>query len=168
MAELTRISVAAEIGAADPAAEAPGVTVRLIDPGALWLVSDNLPDLAPNALRGGAPYWLWLAPDRALRVGAGERPGGFASDVTDGFATFEIAGARAAEIIAMGCTLDPYGETLAPGRCAQTLFAGVRAVLYAHDTPETFRLHAERPLASYLHEWFIEAARALRQGTPAS
>jgi hypothetical protein len=123
MAELTRISVAAEIGAADPAAEAPGVTVRLIDPGALWLVSDNLPDLAPNALRGGAPYWLWLAPDRALRVGAGERPGGFASDVTDGFATFEIAGARAAEIIARRSRPDAARRPCSPasGQCCMRM-----------------------------------------------
>jgi len=160
MADLVHLSVAGQIGAADPAASAPGVAVRVVDPGRLHYVS--LPNgLAPNEMRGGGGgHWLWLAPDRALRAGAVEPPAGFVSDVTDGLATFEISGPRAGEIIAMGCTLDP--AALASGRCAQTAFAGVKVVLYAFGSGDTVRLHAERSLAPYLLEWFTQATGALQ------
>ena len=161
MADLARQSLAAQLGAGDPAARAPGVTVRLIDAGALYLVTDPASDLAPNERRGDFPYRLWLAPDRALLVAGPAPSDGFVSDVTDGFATFEIAGPRAAEIVAMGCTLDPHGLALASGRCAQTAFAGVKVVLYAEAAGEKFRLHAERSLAAWLLEWFTQAASAL-------
>jgi heterotetrameric sarcosine oxidase gamma subunit len=160
MADLAQQTLAMQLGAADPAAHAPGVTVRLVDPGPLFLVTGMA--IAPNERRGDAPCALWLAPDRALLVGGATAPDGFASDVTDGLATFEIAGPRAAEIVAMGCTLDPHGPALAPGRCAQTAFAGIRAVLYAQATRETFRLHVERSLAAWLLEWFTQAAGALQ------
>lgn len=159
MVDLVHLSVAGQLGAADPAAGAPGVAVRLVDPGALFLASPAPPDLAPNERRGAGPQWLWLAPDRALRIGAGAPPDGFVSDVSDGWATFEIAGPRAAEMVAMGCTLDPPGPVLAPGRCAQTVFAGVKVVIYAHGA--AFRLHVERSLAACLLEWFTQAASAL-------
>lgn len=161
MVDLTHLALAAQLGATDPAASAPGAAVRIVDPGPLCYITPAF-DLAPNERRGDTPYWLWLAPDRALRVGAGAAPEGFVSDMTDGLATFEISGPRAAEIVAMGCTLDPRGPALAPGRCAQTVFAGVKVVLYAHGLPGTFRLHAERTLAAYLLEWFTQAVSALQ------
>lgn len=162
MAELAQQSVARQLGAADPAAEAPGVAVRLVDPGALFLVSPPPADLAPNTLRGSVPCWLWLAPDRALLAGAAAAPEGFVSDVSDGLACFEISGPRAAEIVAMGGTLDPLGEVLAPGRCAQTVFAGVKVLLHARDGRDHFRMYVERSLAAYLLAWFTQAAGALQ------
>lgn len=161
MVDLAHLSLSAQLGAADPAASAPGVVVRLVDPGQLFVVSDPASDLEPNERRGDAPYRLWLASDRALLVGADAAPDGFVSDVTDGLATFEIDGPRARDIIAMGCTLDADSPVLAPGHCAQTAFAGVRVVLYAQASRERFRLHAERSLAAYLLEWFTQAASAL-------
>lgn len=162
MADLAHLPVAAQLGAADPAASAPGVCVRLADPGALFLVSPPPVDLAPNELRGAGPCWLWLAPDRALLAGATAAPEGFVSDISDGLATFDIIGPRAAEIVAMGGTLDPAGEVLAPGRCAQTVFAGVKVVLYAQGSRAHVRLHAERSLAAYLLAWFTQAVSALQ------
>ncbi len=162
MADLVHRTAADQLGAADPAAQGDGVTIRLITPGRMFLVSEGRPDLAPNERRGEAPYWLWLALDRALLVGAAAAPEGFASEVTDGLLTFEIAGAGAAAILAMGCTLDAAGDALAPGRVAQTPFAGVKAVLYAQGSRVRFRLHAERSLGAYLLEWFTQAASALR------
>ena len=157
-----RRPVAAEIASRDPAAAAYRVTVRLVEPGAISFATGAVPDLSPNERRGTGPWWLWLAPDRALLIGAATPPDGFVSDVTDGFATFEITGPGAADIVAMACTLDPAGPLLAPGRCAQTVFAGVRVVLYADGSRENFRLHVERPLAAWLLEWFTQAVSALR------
>lgn len=151
------------LAAAYPAAiEAPGVTVRVIDPGRLFIVSDSNTDLAPSERRGDGPYRLWLAPDRALLVGADAPPPGFASEVSDGLATFAIGGKRAADLLAMGCTLDPDGTALAPGRCAQTAFAGVKAILHRDAEAGGFRLFAERSLTPWLIAWFGQAAGALR------
>jgi heterotetrameric sarcosine oxidase gamma subunit len=83
----------------------------------------------------------------------------FVSDMTNGLAVFEIAGPRAADIIAASCTLAPSGPELAPGHCAQTVFGGVRVILYVRDG--RFRLHVERQLAAFLLEWFSQAASAL-------
>jgi len=57
----------------------------------------------------------------------------------------------------MGSSLDP--ALLAPGRCAQTIFAGVKVVLYRHD--EALRLHVERPLAAHVLARLHEASSAL-------
>jgi heterotetrameric sarcosine oxidase gamma subunit len=163
MAELVRSTVREQLGANDPAASAPGVTVRLLDPVAQSYLTRAMADLAPNAMTTGDPYLLWLAADSALRVAEHARPAddatGFVSDISDGLAVFEIAGPRAADIICASCTLAPSGPELAPGRCAQTLFGGVRVILYVFDG--RFRVHVERQLAAFLLEWFSQAASAL-------
>lgn len=163
MAELSRSSVRAQLGADDPAASAAGLTVRLLDPAAQFYVTGA--DVLPNTVQGGEPYLLWLAPDRCLLVAETATPDtaqyGFVSDMTDGLALFEVVGPRAGEIVAMGCTLAPGGPQLVLGHCAQTLFGGVRVVIYRHGTAERFQVHAERQLAAYLLEWFKQAASAL-------
>jgi sarcosine oxidase subunit gamma len=161
MVELVAGSIAAPVAAGE------GVVVRLIAPTVQCFVTGAGPHLVPNTISGVDPYWLWLAPDRALFVSFAPAPlpeGGFVSDVTDGLAVFEFEGPRAPEIVAMGCTLDPNGTDLAPGRSVQTNFAGVSATLYAHGSRACFRLHVERSLAAYLGEWFAQAASALAGG----
>jgi heterotetrameric sarcosine oxidase gamma subunit len=140
---------------------APGVAIRVLDPAGQFYVTGG-PDLAPNARVGTDPCSLWLAPDRALVVCAAQREvpqGAFVSDVTDGLVLIEIAGPRAPDIIAAATTLDR--ALLAAGRCAQTLFGGVKVVLYADG--ENFRLHVERPFAAFLLAWLAQAASALKE-----
>jgi len=163
MAELARLSVRDQIGAGDPAVRAPGVTVRVLDPVGQFYVT-GAPALAPNTRADADPYSLWLAPDRALVVYEAQRTepvGGFVSDVTDGLFVAEIVGPRAGDIIAASTTLDPHSDVLAVGRCAQTLFGGVKVVLYAYG--EGFRLHAERQFAAFLLEWVRQAGSALAE-----
>jgi sarcosine oxidase, subunit gamma len=161
MAELARISVREQIGAADPAAPAPGVTARVLDPLGQFYVTGG-PELAPNTCAGTDPCSLWLAPDRTLVVSETQRgtpDGALVSDVTDGLLLVEIVGPRAGDIIAASTTLDPTGPVLAPGRCAQTLFGGVKVVLYRCG--DGFRLHAERQFSAFLLEWLLQAVSAL-------
>jgi heterotetrameric sarcosine oxidase gamma subunit len=164
MVDLARRNVAVQLGASGQMIEAPGLTVRVCDPAAQYLVTGAGPELAPNQAVGDDPYWLWLAPDRRLLVGDAARPpepeGGFVSDVTDGQAVFELAGKHVADILAMGCTLDATGPDLAPGRCAQTLFAGVKVLLYARGERDRIRLHMERPVAAFLLDWLRQASSA--------
>jgi len=158
MVELVRTRLSEQIGVI----EAPGVVVRARDLAAQFYVTGG-PALAPNARAGDDPYSLWLAPDRTLVVyemQPGTPAGSFVSDVTDGLVVFDITGPRAGEIIAASTTLDPSSPVLAAGSCAQTLFGGVKVVLYAYN--DGFRLHAERPFAAFLLEWLSQAASALK------
>jgi heterotetrameric sarcosine oxidase gamma subunit len=144
MADLARESTFAGL-------DGHGVAVRIADAGAQFLVSGA--DMAPNTIEGAAPYALWLAPGRRLVVGAAAPEAGFVSDVSDGFVVIDISGPRADEVLAMASPLDP--AALAPGRCAQSLFAGVKVVLYRHK--DALRLHVERPLAAWLLDWLRQA-----------
>ena len=161
MDSLARMSTREQIGAGDPAARGEGASVRVLDLPAQYFVT-GAPQLAANTLVESDPYSLWLAPDRTLVVyetARGQPQGRFVSDMTDGLVAFEISGPRAGEIVSASCTLDPRGDILARGRCSQTLFGGVKVVLYPHG--DGFRLHAERPFAAFLLEWLRKAVSAL-------
>ena len=77
----------------------------------------------------------------------------FVSDVTDGFVILDITGDNALALLAMASPLDP--AALAPGTCAQTLFAGVKVIVYPHG--DDLRLHTERALAEWLLVWIAQA-----------
>jgi sarcosine oxidase gamma subunit len=146
MGELRHQSIRAQIG---DGCAAGGVAVRIVDIAAQFYVPCDQP---PNSVQGQDPYALWLAPDRALQVG-GPPPPGFVSDMSDALAVFELTGPRAGELLAMGCTL-----AVAPGSCGQTVFAGVRVLVYPFG--EAIRIHAERQFAAFLLHWFQTAITA--------
>lgn len=136
-----------------------GASVRMRDLAGQFYVTGNA-GIAPNTREGTDPYTLWLAPDRTLVVheaAPGAPDAGFVSDMTDGLAVFDILGPRAAEIVAAGCTVPR--DAVTPGRCAQTVFGGVKLVLYAHG--DGFRLHVERPFAAFLLQYLSRAVAAL-------
>jgi len=115
-------------------------------------------DQPANSVVGDDPAHLWLAPGRALVVGferAAKPDGDFVSDVTDGQAVFALS--RAEDILAMATTLDP--ALLEPGLCAQTVFAGVKVLLWRRGG--TMLLHVDRPLGNYIAAWLTQAATAL-------
>jgi hypothetical protein len=149
MADLALVSIADQIGltAADP--------VGLVVPPCLFL-AENVSGQAPNSvidIDGG--HACWLAPNRVLAV-TQTPPAGFVSDVTHGQAVFTLDDTVVARFIGMGCTLPP--DALAPGRCAQTLFAGVKVLLYRRGG--LIHLHIDRPLAAWLLAWFRQARTA--------
>jgi sarcosine oxidase gamma subunit len=134
----------------------------VIKPASIHLVSGH--DQAANSVVGSDPACLWLAPRRALVVAfdhAVTPDGEFVSDVTDGQTVFALANPD--DIIAMATTLDP--ALLAPGLCAQTLFAGVKALLWRRG--DMMLVHVDRPLGNYLATWLAKAGSAL-QGHPSS
>jgi heterotetrameric sarcosine oxidase gamma subunit len=148
MPELARETITAKI-------DGNGVTVHAAEVGRQFVVSGG--DMAPNTIEGIDPYALWLAPGRRLIVGGSTPDGEFVSDISDGLAVIEISGPRAEEVLAMACPLDPVA--LAPKRCAQSLFAGVKVILYRHTG--ALRLHVERPLAAWVLDWLRQAIGSL-------
>ncbi len=132
----------------------------VITPASIHLVSGG--DQAANTVTGDDPARLWLAPGRALVVGFGRAvapDGSFVSDITDGQAVFALTNAD--DIIAMATTLDP--ALLAPGLCAQTIFAGVKGLLWRRG--DVILLHVDRPLGTYIAAWLAQAGTALK-GNP--
>jgi hypothetical protein len=150
MAELVTLGIAEQLGlaAADP--------IQLANvPGQFLVTGEHV--LAPNSIAnidGG--YACWLAPRRRLAV-TGVKPNGFSSDMSDGMAIFTIDPLRDSLFLAIGCALAP--AALEEGRCAQTMFAGLKLLLYRRHG--LIHLHVERPLAAHLLLWFRQTETAL-------
>ncbi len=150
MADLATLSIAEQLGLteADP--------LRLVAVPGQFLVSGahDLPANSVADIEGG--YACWLTPRRRLVVSA-TPPAGFASDISHGVAVFSIDPAHDTDFVAMGCALPP--TALAEGKCAQTVFAGLKLLLYRRHG--LLHLHVERSLAPHILAWFRQAATAL-------
>ncbi len=151
MPELQRRPIAATMGGS-------GIAVHVVQLAGQFLVSG--PDMPPNTIEGNDHYALWLAPGRRLVVGDTAPSGSFVSDVSDGMVVIEISGAHTKDVLAMACPLDL--AALVSGRCAQTLFAGVKVLLYRHGA--AIRMHVERSLAEWLLDWLRQAATSFETG----
>jgi sarcosine oxidase subunit gamma len=130
------------------------------------------PPLAANtaaAFADGAI--LWLGPDEWLVVAAGDS-GALAArlaaalagrhvavtDVSSNRAVIELAGPRAADVLAKGCGLDLHPDVFRPGQCAQTLLARAQVILHRPGDAPAWRLHVRGSFAAYLAGWLLDAA----------
>lgn len=124
----------------------------------------------PNRAAGEAPRALWTGPLEWTLVGSPpERlsaleaalAGSIAhlANLTDGRVGFRIAGPAAAELIESECPLDLHA--LAPGDCAQSLFAGVGVLIERREGEDGFRLYADASLAAHLEAWLAAVAEGL-------
>jgi sarcosine oxidase subunit gamma len=141
---------------------------------AVGLALDLQLPLEPNTVvRAGELTALWLGPDEWLLVG----PPGSRSDlesrirtavedepvsVTDVSAqrtTLLVAGPRARDLLAHGCSLDLHPRAFGAGRCAQTTLARAQIVLVARDEPRAgFWVLVRSSFAGYLTDWLLDAA----------
>src|SRR5690606_28963073 len=104
--------------------------------------------------------WLLVAPldwrDQAQALLA-ELSGMFASssEVSDGWACFQIEGPRAGEVLAKGCSLDLHPRVFRPGRTARTLLGYAPILLDAVDAGPRFDVYVDRSLAEHLWRWLV-------------
>jgi sarcosine oxidase, subunit gamma len=130
--------------------------------------------LEPNTVaRAGGLTVLWLGPDEWLVIGpplaadgietllrsaAGDRPVSLV-DVSAERTTLLVAGPRARDLLAHGCSLDLHPREFGPGRCAQTTLAGVPVVLVALEAVDelVFWVLVPASFAAYLAEWLLDA-----------
>jgi heterotetrameric sarcosine oxidase gamma subunit len=156
MAELAPAPIRADISGTD-------IAVRTAALAGQWIVTGR--SVQANTIEAGPPTVIWLAPDRVLVAAetATSPPGGdFVTDVTDGLVVLDITGANARALLEMASPLDP--AALAPGNSAQTLFAGIKVIIYPHR--DGLRLHVERALAEWLVAWIAQAVTTFAQGSP--
>lgn len=122
----------------------------------------------------GPGWWLLDAPQAdgpapgALEASLVHRLrglGGWVSavEVSAGFAVLELAGPRAPDVLAHGCSIDLHSRVFGPGRAARTMLAKAQVVLAQTDGDATgrapaYRIWVRTSFARYLTEWLLDAA----------
>jgi sarcosine oxidase subunit gamma len=82
-----------------------------------------------------------------------------ATDMSDALAVCEVSGARCAEVLMSGCTLDLRADAFGAGRSARTGLADIPAVLWnPGEESQRIRCIVDRSHAAHLHEWLTDAA----------
>ncbi|WP_369779579.1 sarcosine oxidase subunit gamma [Streptomyces sp. R33] len=155
-----------------PAADAVGLALGLPLP------------LEPNTVAHGGEFAaLWLGPDEWLVIGpagtgthlearlreaVGDRHAAVV-DVSAQRTTLLVGGARAAELLAHGCSLDLHPRAFGAGRCAQTTLARAQVVLVPREEHRPgFRVLVRSSFARYLAEWLLDAASEYLWNSPDS
>ena len=121
---------------------------------------------AQRAEVGGDCALLWLAPtewllelpkDRSDPIGIAltQRIGslGVVTDMSDGFALFEVSGSRTPDMLMTGCSLDLALPAFPAGRVVRTKLAEVPAILWNPGNPDRIRCFIDRGFAEHLLTW---------------
>lgn len=82
------------------------------------------------------------------------------TDMSDAFACCEVSGARAAETLMSGCSLDLRTDAFSAGRVARTALADIPAIIWTPVGPHQFRCLIDRSLAGHLWNWLVDVARS--------
>ncbi|HXV25796.1 MAG TPA: sarcosine oxidase subunit gamma family protein [Alphaproteobacteria bacterium] len=130
--------------------------------------------IEPNTTRRmGSVTALWLGPDEwlvtapageehllvpVLRNSLGDRHAAVV-DLTESRTVIALAGPKAREVLAKGCTLDLHPRAFTVGACAQTGLARAGVLLHLVDDTPTFEITILRSFADYLWTWLADAAR---------
>ena len=113
----------------------------------------------------------WLGPDEWLLADFGANAewmppalaGGVVVDVTGGYVAWRLTGPRARELLRQASSYDTHPRTFPPGRCAQTVFAKITALIAAEGNSETdesatFDLVVRRSYDDYVQKYLAAAA----------
>jgi sarcosine oxidase subunit gamma len=133
----------------------------------------GLPTQPNTVAEGDGVASLWLGPDEWLlitppsmeaRLADGLRDAlgdtfAAVTDVSGGQTVITIQGPHARDVLAKGCSLDLHPRVFSPGLCAQTLVAGVGAIIRQIDEKPSYDLIVRRSLAEYLAHWLEDAAQ---------
>jgi sarcosine oxidase subunit gamma len=83
------------------------------------------------------------------------------TDVSDAFACCEVSGARAAEALMSGCSLDLSIHSFPLGRVARTALADIPAVIWNPGRePQRFRCIVDCSYARHLRDWLHDVTRS--------
>ena len=99
-------------------------------------------------------------PRRLRRAGAGAAA---VVDVSANRTTISIAGPRARDLLAFGCSIDLDPRAFGPGRCAQTMLARAQVIIVpvGPEAEPAFRVLVRPSFAAYLAAWLADAAVGL-------
>jgi len=171
-------------------ADEPGLRVRLSRPGFLLLQSTSESALqdaltseigleipaAQRATTVGDYALLWLTPaewllehppkeTNALQSALTRRLASslaLTTDMSDAFVCCEVSGARAAEALMSGCSLDLRPEVFPAGLVARTALADIPAIIWNPGEPRRLRCLIDRTFAGHLRDWLVDVTRSQR------
>ncbi len=129
----------------------------------------------------GTRLVLWLGPDEWLVLGEPRTAPALESairaafddtavvgapavvDVSANRTTISIAGPRARDLLAFGCSIDLDPRAFGPGRCAQTMLARAQVIIVpvGPEAEPAFRVLVRPSFAAYLAAWLADAAVGL-------
>jgi sarcosine oxidase subunit gamma len=95
----------------------------------------------------------------AVRTACGKKPCAIA-DLSDAYVTLALDGARAALVLARGCSVDFAPGAFGPDACTRTRLAQLPVVV-RRVTAERFECVVDRSAAQYLFDWMQDAAAGL-------
>ena len=152
----------------------------LADPGFAPVLGEALglaPPLQPNTVAAaGGILVCWLGPDEWMAIVGADREGDLiaalqkelkgrpaaVTDTTGNYNTINLAGRRARDLLAKGCTLDLHPTVFAPGQCAQTNLAKAAVLLIPRSNDRSFQsfdVVVRRSFADYLAHWLEHSGR---------
>jgi sarcosine oxidase, subunit gamma len=168
-------------------ADGPGIRVQLAQLGLLLLQSPSvsaLEDALTSEVGLGLPAagqtrtrdeytLLWLAPAEWLLdcpvSDAGSLHGALTRrlaasiaaviDMSDAFASFEVSGTRACNMLMSGCSLNLHADGFPAGRVARTSLAGIPAIMRKTGEPCAFRCLVDRGYICHIRDWLLMIAR---------
>lgn len=115
-----------------------------------------------------AAYWLgpgeWLLAKSAgsnaefeARLRSALGGSGAVVDVSAGYARYSFGGPKAAELLMKACPYDFGGPSFGPGRCVQTVFAKITALVAGRED-SSFDLAIRRSYTAYFERWTADAS----------
>lgn len=132
----------------------------------------SLPPTPSACARTGDIEVCWMAPGEWALIGmapndARRRLGParvdmllHTADFTDAWSRWCVAGPRARDVLAKGCSLDLHPRAFQDAKCASTQLDRIPVLLLRQG--DRFALHAERALSRHLWLWFQQATAELR------
>ena len=129
------------------------------------------PPSANKFTTAGERHVVWLGPDEfmiiceagkdeelagAIHASFGNRHAAV-TNITDALAAFHLKGVAVRQVLAKGCALDLHQNSFASGDAAQTLLSHAAVTIMALVNNE-FIVICRTSFASYLHDWFLDAA----------
>ena len=160
----------------------PGRQLNLrADPGNVALLAGvekqlgaALPETPNRVASSSGVNALWLGPDEWLLVFEDDaaktirkleklcaKHGASLTDVSDARGVVRVAGERARDVLAKGCSLDLHERGFEAGSCAQSTIALCQVVLQRlpdDGAGPVYQLYAGRSFAIYLWEWLTDAS----------
>lgn len=146
-----------------------GVFANAIEAAGLRLPATPCTFVAANVPSERRIYWLgpdeWLLAD--FNADADWAPPALADgvvvDVTGGYVAWRLTGPRANELLRQASSYDTHPRAFPPGRCAQTVFAKITALIAAEGNSEpdesaTFDLVVRRSYDDYVQKYLAAAA----------
>ncbi|KQM54471.1 hypothetical protein ASE69_18405 [Sphingomonas sp. Leaf208] len=114
----------------------------------------------PRAIAIAPGEWMLVGsvvPSAALLAAASGARVAHVADLGEGRVVYAVAGPRARDLVAKGCTIDLHPRVFGPSRAAQSALAQVFVVIDQPSEEAVFHIYADASYVQHLDLWFADA-----------